>query len=274
VKGHQEAQLNLAFMHHKGVFLPLDIPKALCWFRMAAANDHQLQFQLAEVLHYGLEGVTPNKAEGLNWYTKASEGGVLHATVHLCLAHMSGELIATSPEKVVVAMRRLANRGNRLCKALYAVSQLVGYGGPKDDEIAIHYLEAAMQQGSGDSCPEAGVILANLFVHKAKEGNKEYANMAFSVLQNVAKVTEGKKQHLELHAKTQLRIADMYMWGEGCERDWERAMHCYKLAAEVVPAAQYCLGMTLIEEGNFADGFDYLIRAADGNEYLLFSSFL
>ena len=90
--GHDEAQCNLALLHHLGKGVKKNPTKAIEWYTKAAEKGNETaMFELGEIYCNG-EGVKPDYAKAAGWYIKLAEKG--HEYVYINLArclHKTGE---------------------------------------------------------------------------------------------------------------------------------------------------------------------------------------
>ena len=74
VKGHPDAQFNLAMMYHSGVAGQLSEAKAVKWYQKAASNGHvQAQEYLAAAYREGWFGLEKNTKKADYWDAKLNQ---------------------------------------------------------------------------------------------------------------------------------------------------------------------------------------------------------
>ncbi len=71
-QGNAHAQFCLGEREHNLYVDYRDYPKALKWFRLAAAQNHSYAQYYLGIMYYAGEGVPQNREEGMKWFRKSA----------------------------------------------------------------------------------------------------------------------------------------------------------------------------------------------------------
>lgn len=144
--GHAEAQLNVAFMYHQGLGVPVDHIVAAQWYLKAAEQGlAEAQAQLAVVYSQGL-GVARNYAEAFKWSAKAAEQGHPQGQFNLGAFYANGLGVPRDYTKAAFWTRNAAEQGDAASQFNLAVLYAEGLGVPRDDVEALMWLLLAPLQ--------------------------------------------------------------------------------------------------------------------------------
>lgn len=99
--GIAEAQYSLGFLYQSGWGVAQDLPKAVSWYSLAAAQDEtRAQFNLGVLLLTGEAPVAQDVEAAMVWLNRSAEGGNTRAKEFLVDAYNHGKYgIRKSPEK-------------------------------------------------------------------------------------------------------------------------------------------------------------------------------
>ena len=89
-EGYAKAQAALAWMYHTGNGVTKDLPKAVEWYKKAAAQGHAIaQNNLAVMYENGL-GTAVNKKAAANWYRESADSGYSYAQYNMGRIYAEG----------------------------------------------------------------------------------------------------------------------------------------------------------------------------------------
>ena len=182
-KGDPEAEFYLGKAYFTGNGVPVDLAKALEWYRKAADQGNpKAQNNLASMYNNG-RGVKRDRAEAAKWYRKAAEQGAALAQTNLGTLLENGQGVPKNCMEAAQWYEKAANQGQ--VEAAFRLGKLYYYGG---DGFAQNYAEAAKwldkpaAQGNPVAQDLLGTILQNGW------GVPRDANRAFNLFQSAADV--------------------------------------------------------------------------------------
>ena len=94
-QGHIPSQMNLGWMHHKGLGVEQNYKTAIKWYEMAANQDNEdAQHTLGNLYRNGegkKDAVTKDLNKAMYYYKKASDNGFPYSTFTIGLMYEKGE---------------------------------------------------------------------------------------------------------------------------------------------------------------------------------------
>ena len=112
VKGHAEAQTNLAGMYSQGRGVEFNALEAARWYRKAAeAGNVHAQYNLALMYHLG-QGISQDYDDAIHWYESAARQGDANAMNNMAFMYGMGEGVVQSNVEAYVWFALAASRGN------------------------------------------------------------------------------------------------------------------------------------------------------------------
>jgi len=137
-KGDPEAEFYLGKAYFTGQGTPVDLAKALEWYRKAADQGNaKAQNNLASMYFQG-KGVKKDNAEAAKWYRKAAEQGAALAQTNLGTLLEEGKGVPKNCTEAAQWLEKAANQGQ--VEAAFRLGQLYFDGG---DGFAQNYAKAA-----------------------------------------------------------------------------------------------------------------------------------
>ena len=211
-------------------------------------------------MEYAAEGVERNYEKALQWYKLAAAGKHVHSNYCIAKMYYAGEGVAQDYRE---AKSRYAKAAAGMDKyAYYALGKMydTGTGTEQNYEKAAGWYLRACQE----NVPYAQYRLAQLCEDgKGVEQDEEGAKLLY------AEALEGflEQEKQQPDASTELRIAQMYLYGTGVEPNAQKAMEWFRKSAEnSEPRALYQMALF------YRDGIGIEADAAHAQE--LFSKAL
>ena len=109
-QGHVPSQMNLGWMHHKGLGVEQNYKTAIKWYEMAANQDNEdAQHTLGNLYRNG-EGkkgaVTKDLNKAMYYYKKASDNGFPYSTFTIGLMYEKGEGVDKSVKNAAMWFKK------------------------------------------------------------------------------------------------------------------------------------------------------------------------
>lgn len=188
--GNAEAQYEMGNWHSKGSPKPdhIDLPRAVEWWKKAAAQNHaKAQFMLGHAYDKG-EGVPQNANEAKAWYEKAAQQGEPMAQHSLgLLLHPTSKSSVQNHAESFKWFQKAAAKGYADSQFMLGIEYEFGVVVPKDAAKAKEWYEKAAAQGHQQAKQKVGSG-ASPTGQKTKE--QTYADLAVAA----KKEAEKKKQ--------------------------------------------------------------------------------
>ena len=258
-QGAAKAPLLLGQMYLNGEGIQRDLSKAVKYLELAASREEADSYLLLGALFYNDELVEREDEKAFYWYGRAYEAGKKEAAVPL--AHLYLRTSEIQNRRTAEALLKEAVETETDGRAALALGNISrdGLCGEMDLEQAIHWYEKGAKQGN----PECMELLGCLYF-QGEEGIDTDYGKAFYWL-NLC-LEAGTLQSCS-------KLAYLYMKGEGCEKDEEKAIELFERAArtEYDGNALYELGYLYENRGenpeNLEKAADYYQKAIEmGNE--------
>lgn len=201
-----------------------------------------------------------NYQEAVKWYRKAAEQGNAYAQDWLGYCYYNGQGVAQNYTEAVKWYKKSAEQGNANAQYALGICYQYGYGVTQNYDEAIKWYRKATAQGNVDARNELKKIIEK----------KERVEQLCKERDRKAKETERKKEEQQRKDA----IEHQYRGGESywCDRQYEKAIKCYRFAAEQGHAdAQFCLGYCYEKGIGIAKDYTEAVKwyrkaAAQGNE--------
>ena len=158
--GHGGAQLNLGFLHERGLGVAQDAAKAMDWFKRAADNGESAALHNIGVLYRDGNGVRQDLAEAAKWFLASAEGGDSYGRFRLGLAMIEGHGVAQNVEDGIELIRKAADDGNPLAAFELGAMRRHGRHLEQSSVEAASWYRIAADSGSGDAAGELGTMYA------------------------------------------------------------------------------------------------------------------
>jgi len=237
-QGDPTAQYNLGIMYSEGIGVPKDYPKAIEWFKKAAAQkvDTDIQFLLGAMYAEG-KGIPQNYPKAVEWFKKAAKQGRAPGSGSAPIYNHMGINAWKDPNAITFYTEQAA-QGNH--EAYYNLGALHehGIGVPRDLEKAAEFFKKAAEQ---KGAPYMQFWLANIYVNGK------------GVPRDLTKAAEWFAKAAEQgNEVAQYRLGIMYATGRGVPQDYAKAAELLKKIAEqsyaITPNAQAALGLIYLQE--------------------------
>lgn len=262
--GKAEAQFGFGMCNQYGVGIKENVQQALTWFKKAAAQGYEANFQLGECYVQA-----KNYTEALKWYRKGKDNGdercINGETFALAMQSKDGKKLVHLGENY--SQGKSYDRREQAVKCYKAAAELgyaegqymlgkcydEGYGIEKDLQQAIFWFRKAAAQGYAPAQNKLGICyLSGEGVEKnAQEGIKLYtkaaeqgnANAQFNLAvqyyngEGVEKSYDNAmkwslKSAEQGHDRAQHLVGILYEYGLGCQKDLTKAAEWYKKSAD------------------------------------------
>ena len=194
-------------------------------------------------MEYAGEGVERNYEKAMQWYKLAAAGKHVHANYCIAKMYYAGEGVVQDYSEAKGWYRAAANGRDKY--AYYALGKMydTGTGTEQNYEKAAGWYFRAYQE----NVPYAQYRLAQLCEEgKGIDQDEEGAKLLY------AKALEGflEQEKQQPDASTELRIAQMYLYGTGVEPDVQAAIEWFQKSADNnEPRALYQMAL-LYRDGN------------------------
>ena len=156
-----EAQLLLAQLYQKGIFVKKDAKQAVRWYEKAARNGSSEAMNILAWRYENGEGVTRSPAKALQWYKAAAERGEHNALFRLGVLYYTGKHVAADHALAFEYFKKAAELGD--VAAWYNVAWLnkTGDGTAQNFREAKTWFERAALTGNSRAQVNLGVMYAN-----------------------------------------------------------------------------------------------------------------
>lgn len=214
----------------------LDLPKSKASYLMYCLGR----------MEYAGEGIDRDFVRALQWYRLAAGSGHVHSNYCAGKMHAAGEGVEQDYRKAKERYGSAAEGKDKY--AYYALGRMyeTGSGVEQDDKKAVEWYARASQE----NVPYADYRLAQLVaIGKGTDPDKELAGILYR------KALDGftKQEEQQPDASVEFRIAQMYLYGTGVEKDPEKAAEWLKKSCgQQDPRVQYELAQ-LYREGTLSD---------------------
>lgn len=140
-------QCNLARRYQDGDGVPIDIEKAVYWYRKAAEQGYADAQNGLGICYRNGDGVEYNSELGVYWYRKAANQGHADAQYNLGECYLYGLGVKKDEQQAVYWFRKAAAQGH--LGVLYNLGEcyLYGLGVEKDEQQALNFYRKAAQNG-------------------------------------------------------------------------------------------------------------------------------
>ena len=109
-QGHVPSQMNLGWMHHKGLGVEQNYKTAIKWYEMAANQDNEdAQHTLGNLYRNGegkKDAVTKDLNKAMYYYKKASDNGFPYSTFTIGLMYEKGEGVDKSVKNAAMWFKK------------------------------------------------------------------------------------------------------------------------------------------------------------------------
>ena len=121
-QGHVPSQMNLGWMHHKGLGVEQNYKTAIKWYEMAANQDNEdAQHTLGNLYRNGegkKDAVTKDLNKAMYYYKKASDNGFPYSTFTIGLMYEKGEGVDKSVKNATKWFKKTYEHGSIQKKVL------------------------------------------------------------------------------------------------------------------------------------------------------------
>ena len=204
-KGDPEAEFYLGKAYFTGNGVPVDLAKALEWYRKAAEQGNpKAQNNLGSMYHQG-KGVKRDDAEAAKWYRKAADQGAALAQTNLGDLLENGKGVPKNCTEAAQWYEKAANQGQ--ITAAYRLGLLYYNGG---DGFKQNYAQAALwlEKPAAQGDPTAQDLLGTIY-QNGWEVQRD-TNRAFNLFQSAADIG---------FAPAQRDLGFLYCTGLGTTKD-------------------------------------------------------
>ena len=115
-QGHVPSQMNLGWMHHKGLGVEQNYKTAIKWYEMAANQDNEdAQHTLGNLYRNGegkKDAVTKDLNKAMYYYKKASDNGFPYSTFTIGLMYEKGEGVDKSVKNAAMWFKKTYEHGS------------------------------------------------------------------------------------------------------------------------------------------------------------------
>jgi TPR repeat protein len=154
------AQNNVAVRYASGNGVPMDLPRALAWYRRSAEAGYMVaQSNLGGMLLKGVGGPRQPE-EGVRWLRRAAERGYDQAQSNLGLVYAKGDGVPRDPAASARWYQLAAIQGFAPAQFCFAVALAEGDGVGKDRAEAAKWYRRAAAQGHAGAQNNLGVLYA------------------------------------------------------------------------------------------------------------------
>ena len=212
--GNSMAQYNLGEMYRSGKWVKRDIIEAIKWYKMAADQKEEIsqfaQYALGEMYRKG-DGVERNINEAIKWYKLAADNDNYLAQYELGIIYRDGDGVSKNLDEAKKWLKKAE------------------YNGSEKAKQALYQIENSRNLKENSENPSN-----QLKYYIAKTEN----NPLSPALQEImTKAAQG-----DVYSQSQL--ANMYLKGNGIERNIDEAIKWYKSAANNGDSgSQFMLGL-------------------------------
>ncbi len=216
--------LALKEIYQFGLAGELDLDKAENYLSMAARQDSESCFQLAQWLERGFKS-DPDPVTAIQYYLQSADMGHPKALLQIGKCYEEGKLLSEDPEKAFECYRKIVVEGADCPEAEYrlALCYLKGIGTEVDPAEALHYLSQAVRHHSVEAIYE----LSNMY----SQGNGVTKDLrkAFQLMNEAAALN---------YPPALYRLGYMYENSIGTIQSLPRAFSWYHVAFELnyIPA--------------------------------------
>ena len=232
--------LALKEIYQFGLAGELDLEKAEDYLSMAARQDAESCYQLAQWLERGFRD-DPDPVTAIQYYLQAADQGHTKALLYVAECYGSGRLLSRDPAKAFECYLKITNRENRLndeaeANAEYRLAMcfLKGIGTEANCQEALHYMSMAARHRSKEAIYE----LALMYI--TGEGVTPDARKAFQLMNEVAAMN---------YAPAQYKLGSMYENAIGTFENQDRAFSWYHMAYELNYLPAYAKMASFLLEG-------------------------
>jgi hypothetical protein len=238
-QGNAEAMRNCGLMYHRGEGTEKDMAKAFYWNEKAAQQGHR-EAQCACGWYYqNGEGTKIDKVKALYWYEKAAEQGNVGAQFSCGKAYLNGDGTACDLAKAKAWLQKAADQ-----------TEVLFYHTMAERILRENAAILNPQSEAASSVSKAKTDAELYYEGQIAYDNKEFKR-SFQIFLPLAE--KGMEQ-------AQFMLYAQYYFGEGVERDLEKAVLWLEKAKEngnetakkLLPQAQMKLFGQLNEEGGQA----------------------
>lgn len=224
--GEAQAILALGRMYREGQGVDQDYVAARTLFEQALALGEVSAANDLGVLYFNGQGVERDIVEGNRLFRVAHEGGVVSGTVNLAMSMIRGEGMAADPVQGLELLEDAAASGHGGAMFQLGAAQFDGDIVEQDYDSAYQLFSASVSSGG---FPVEWVALRNLYFGISythgfgTEVDPEQAFFHFSLCSRSSPTGI---------AQCQEALGSSYLFGEGTDRDLERALLWLHIAAE------------------------------------------
>ncbi|HXT19997.1 MAG TPA: hypothetical protein VN923_04525 [Thermoanaerobaculia bacterium] len=184
----------------------------------AESGDVAAQFELANRLAFGGEGVAEDDAAAIPWYRKAAEQGHANAQHVLGVFYYHGRGVRRDEAEAIKWWRRAAEQGQASAQYWLAGEYKYGLGGlPESPAEAARWYRKSAEQGNAHAQSSLGDLYES----------------GLGVPQSDAEAVAWYRKAADQNEVTaQTALAGMYADGRGVAKDEKEAAHLYLEAAD------------------------------------------
>ncbi len=217
--GNIDAQFLVSTMYHHGLGVQNDDVQASYWCKMSAeSGNFDAQFRMAQMYDKG-EIFRANLDQAVEWYTSASDNGSAEATFCLAQMYKDGRGVSQNDCHAFKLLCKASQMG--YVDATYQLAQcyLYGIGVQPNRSQAEECFRIAAKSG----LEEATLELVRLYVSSNDLDPKQ---VQFAVVLLNKEVEKG-------HGSSTYFLANMYLYGRGCEKDEQKGVQLLIKAAQL-----------------------------------------
>lgn len=277
---NSECQLELGYKYATGDGVDQNYKIAAEWFQKAAEQGNSIaQRKLGYIYEWG-EGVNQNYKIAFKWYTKSANQNNAEGLWRLGTLYQYGRGVKRDINKAFEFYSRASNLNNTDAMWRLATLYIDGEGIERNYEIAEKLLKVATEQNNIDAKRELAVLFyktkrlseAMAIFNELAENDNEY----LFFIAEIFREQHDYKNALIVHQKGEAKnvpacifgLGGLYYWGCGVPKDYTKAFHCYKRAADLdVLVAMHELGIMLTKgvgtECNYQEAIYWLRKAAE-----------
>lgn len=255
----------------------------------AKQGDSQAMLQVGIAYEQGT-GTKPDKDQAIDFYRQAASAGNTAATYRLAQVYEEGVLVPQDLEEAFVYYQLAASQGNAQAQTALSrfYKQPLGSSPQSDGEALLWLIRAAKQdepaalqsiEAAQEQRPELYqevLAFSDLFDKTVQEQDPQDAFSLAKFYRSGTLIARNDEEAFRLFkmawekdntlSQAAVEMAEMYLLGEGVEKDENKALELYVKAAELQnPQAQYFLGKRSYEETspNYKDAFAWFSNAAE-----------
>ena len=199
----EEAMNNLGCLYWSGIGTSVNLKKAMKCFVNVALENADAQLNLALMYLNGI-GMNKDVDRAREWYLSAAKKGIMDAYVLCGDTYMMGVKDEVNFETALFYYKKAIQAGNAFGNFRLGWLYKEGIGVRKDEKMAMHYLERAVENGYVDAKRELSALYE-------KQGKMDKSLVLL------------KEAAAENDAQSMLKLSDYYLNGNYVEQNFIKA---------------------------------------------------